>query len=105
MDTRFKPGFDERRNTQGRPKGVPNKKAEKIRQQIAKFLEGKTPELVTLWKALGDPKTRPAARERLAFFERLLRHVLPAPKTGDILEDMSEQDMDKLIDYLRKNLN
>ena len=105
MSTQFKAGFDERRNYQGRPKGVPNKKAEKIRSQIAKFLEGRTPELLKLWQELEDQKTRPAAREKLAFFEKLIKHVLPAPKTGDILEDMTDRDLDKLADYLRKNMN
>ena len=105
MDTQFKTGFDERRNYQGRPKGVPNKKAEKIRQQIAKFLEGRTPELPRLWQELDDQSKRPAAREKLAFFDKLLKHVLPPAKTGDILEDMTDQDLDKLIDHLKKSLN
>ena len=105
MSPQFKPGYDERRNYKGRPKGVGNKRIEKIRAQLAKFLEGKTPELVKLWRELDDPKARAGAREKLAVFERLLKHVLPQPKTGDLLEDMTEQDLDKLINHLKKQLD
>jgi hypothetical protein len=105
MGTQFKSGFDERRNYKGRPKGKPNKSVEDIREKLREFLRGQVPELGKIFKQLKDDRTRAGAREQLAIIERMIKHVLPPPPPENLLDGMSDQDLDTLIAYLQKRMN
>ena len=105
MSPQFKPGFDERRNYKGRPKGKPNKSVEDIREKLKEFLRGQIPRLEQIFKQLKDDKTRPGAREQLAIIEKMFKHVMPPPPPENLLDGLSDQDLDKLIDHLKKSLN
>jgi hypothetical protein len=85
-------------NRNGRPKGSANRAAEELRRLLHTFIEGKMPELERIWQQLD-------AKEKLGFLDRMLKHTLPAPKTGDMLDDLSDNDLDKLIERLRKTVN
>ena len=97
MSTKFKKGSDPRRNTKGRPAGVPNQATKQIRELISNFLNKNLPDLQAEYEKLD-------AKEKLMFFERLLRHVLPPVPPENLLEGMSDEDLEKLVKHLRREL-
>ena len=96
MAQKFKKGVDPRRNTEGRPKGKPNRTTEQLRKMLQTFVEGKTDELEMIWKQL-EPK------DKANFLNQLLRHTLPAPVQD--ISQFSEDDIDLLINRLRQQQN
>lgn len=87
---------DPRINRKGRPKGSPNKTVEEVRAMVQRFVENNLETLQEDFEQL-EPK------DKLAFFERLLKHVLPSPITS--LEQLSENDLDVLLQRLRTQSN
>ncbi len=83
---------DPRINRKGRPKGSPNKTVEEVRGLVQQFVENNLETLQADFEQL-EPK------DRLLFIERLLKHVLPSPIAS--LEQLSEQDLDILLDKLK----
>ena len=81
-------------NPSGRPKGKKNRGTEEMRSIIRKFISGNIDQVQSDFTSL-DPK------DRLILFERLLRHVLPAPV--DELERLSDEDLDRMIEKLKKD--
>jgi hypothetical protein len=84
---------DPRINRKGRPKGSPNKTVEEVRGLVQQFVENNLETLQADFEQL-EPK------DRLLFIERLLKHVLPSPIAS--LEQLSEADLDILLDKLKK---
>ena len=82
-------------NPAGRPKGAPNKTTEEIRTMLQDFITANIESLQADFQAM-EPK------ERLSFFERLLKHILPAPLPE--LERLTDEQLDELIEKL-KNQN
>lgn len=87
----FKPN-DKRINRAGRKKGVPNKSTEELRKMLHEFVSANIETLQADFDLL-EPK------DRLAFVERLLKHILPAPITS--LSQLSEEDLDLLLEKLK----
>ena len=83
---------DPRINRKGRPKGSPNKTVEEVRGLVQQFVENNLETLQADFEQL-EPK------DRLMFIERLLKHVLPSPIAS--LEQLSEQDLDILLEKLK----
>lgn len=96
----FKKGYDERRNTAGRPRGTGNKDVETIRRKLREFLYSKIPELTTIYKDLQNEKKRPGAKEQIAMIEKIMKHVMPTPV--DELMKLSDKDLDKIIEKLKE---
>jgi hypothetical protein len=84
---------DPRINRKGRPKGSPNKSVEEVRNLVQQFVENNLETLQADFEQL-EPK------DRLMFIEKLLKHVLPNPIVS--LEQLSESDLDILLDKLKK---
>lgn len=84
---------DPRINRKGRPKGSPNKSVEEVRNLVQQFVENNLETLQADFEQL-EPK------DRLTFIEKLLKHVLPNPIVS--LEQLSESDLDILLDKLKK---
>jgi hypothetical protein len=95
-ETKFKPGHDPRRNTKGRPKGKQNKSTEQIRQALQLFI---TKNLSGLQTDFNELET---ARERLAFIEKLIKHVLPPPLQP--LEKLTEEQITDIINQLKQGM-
>jgi hypothetical protein len=84
---------DPRINRKGRPKGSPNKTIEEVRGLIQQFVESNLETLQSDFEQL-------ESKDRLLFIERLLKHILPSPIAS--LEQLSENDLDLLLDKLKK---
>jgi len=88
---------DERINRNGRPPGA-SVEVKLIRAAIVDILSENLP------KIRADIKTLKPV-ERLNFIEKLLRLTLPPVPPENFLEGLSDQDLDKLINYLKTELN
>ena len=88
----FKPGYDPRRNLNGRPKGKSNKSADALRDKLRKFIED------NYWTIQQD-FDQMGSKERLVFVERLLKHILPPPLQE--LDRLTDDQLDELITRLK----
>jgi hypothetical protein len=86
---------DPRINRAGRKKDVPNKSTEELRRLLHEFVSANIETLQADIDLL-EPK------DRLAFVERLLKHILPAPITS--LDQLSETDLDILLKKLKNSV-
>lgn len=84
---------DPRINKKGRPVGSKNRSIEQLRMALFDFVNNNMETIQKDFDAL-EPK------DRLAFLERLLKHVLPPMVTS--LEQLSENDLDILLDALKR---
>jgi hypothetical protein len=85
-------------NPNGRPKGIPNKSTNDLRQWIADFIEGQREQIVMDWQQL-EPK------ERLQMFEKLMRFVLPTLQATTLQTDferMTDEQIDRIIEELKQ---
>jgi hypothetical protein len=85
-------------NPNGRPKGVPNKSTNDLRQWVGEFIEGQREQIVKDWQAL-EPK------DRIIMFEKLMRFVLPTLQATTLQTDfdkMTDAELDYIIDGLKK---
>lgn len=74
----------------GRPAGKPNKTTDELRTMVQNFIDDNLPTLQTDFDSL-------EAKDRLAFIERLLKHVLPPP-----LSELDRLTPDQLNDLYEK---
>jgi len=79
-------------NPNGRKKGVPNKSTTELRELLHLFVEENIEELQRTFSML-EPW------QKLTFFERMLKMVLPPPITD--IEKLSDSDLEKLIERLK----
>lgn len=77
----------------GRPRGAKGKTPEQIRQLLQSFIEANISTLQAEFNKLSSDK-------KLIFFEKLLSHCLPKPLTE--LERLSDDDLQRIIDKLKK---
>ncbi len=87
-------------NPAGRKKGTPNKLTADLRQRINEVLENNWQNIEADIKAL-EPK------DRLMFIEKLLKYTLPTLQATSLnvdFEKLSDEQLDKIIDELKKNL-
>ena len=78
-------------NPGGRPAGKPNRSTEELRGIVQSFVEANIENLQNDFDAL-EPK------DRLAFIERMFKHLLPPPLT---LERLSDGDLSRMIEALK----
>ena len=88
---------DSRINKAGRPKGSPNRTTEELRSLLKQFIDSNLDQLQADFDKL-DPK------DRLAFLDRIIKHVLPPVPPENLLEGMSDEDLEKLVKHLRREL-
>jgi len=79
-------------NPTGRPKGIPTKSTDELRKFVHSFLDDNRETLQSDFDKL-EPK------DRLAFYERLLKQVLPAPLHD--LERLTDTQLDEVINRLK----
>ena len=84
---------ESRINRRGRTPGTPNKSTNELRLLVQDFIECNFDTLQKSFDKLDD-------MQKLNFFEKLLKHVLPAPLTE--LERLSEEQLDVLIQKLKQ---
>ncbi len=84
----FKKGEDTRRNTAGRPKGSENRSNKAIRDALRAFITLNMDQLQKDFNAL-------ESWQRLTLFERLIKHVLPAPLQP--IERLTEDEFNELV--------
>ena len=89
---------DKRINRAGRPKGTPNRTTEQIRGMIEDFISKNLKDIQKEYDKL-------EGKDKLVFLERLLKHAIPPPPPENLLEGMSDTDLDLLINYLQKRMN
>ena len=82
-------------NANGRPPGSKNKNPEQIRAALLKFVQDNIAQVTKDFQELD-------AKERLNFFEKIVRHVLPAPTS---FEQLSETQLEQLHTYLLKKFS
>jgi hypothetical protein len=87
---------DPRINRAGRPKG--SGKSEKIRTMVTQILEENLPDIR---KELQNMK----GKDKLVFIRDLLKYVIAPAQPGSLLDNMSDEDTEKLIAYLRKEVH
>jgi len=86
-------------NPEGRPKGSSNETTI-LRNRIFEILDhGFTVEKIIVDLAALKPA------ERLHILEKLIKHVLPSPAPENLLEGMTEEDLDTLIMHLKRKMN
>jgi len=83
-------------NPNGRPKGKPNRSTEELRKVLHNFIDTNIEMLQADFDSL-EPK------DRLNYLEKLLAHVLPKPITS--LDQLSESDLDILLERLKNQSN
>lgn len=85
-------------NPNGRPKGVPNKTTNDLRQWVGDFIDGQREQIVKDWQAL-EPK------DRIMMFEKLMRYCLPTLQSTTLQTDfdrMSDVELDHIINELKQ---
>jgi hypothetical protein len=83
-------------NPNGRPKGIPNKITNDLRQWVGEFIDGQREQIVRDWQAL-EPK------DRIMMFEKLIRFVLPTLQATTLQTDF-ERLPDDQLDYIINEL-
>jgi len=83
-------------NPNGRPKGIPNKSTNDLRQWVGEFIDGQREQILKDWQAL-EPK------DRIMMFEKLMRFVLPTLQATTLQTDF-EQLTDNELDYIIEEL-
>ncbi|MBZ4676375.1 MAG: hypothetical protein JG782_994 [Anaerophaga sp.] len=85
-------------NPRGRPKGTKNKSTNEIKGLIQDFISRNLDDLQTQYSQL-EPK------DKLIFFERILKYVLPQQRDVNQtinFKELSDEEMDMLINKLTK---
>ena len=92
--SKFKKG--ESGNPRGRPPG---------QSQQVKALRVKIYDLVeTNLETFQSEFNKLTGREKFQALDRLLKHLLPPPPSENLLDGLSDQDLDRLISYLKENI-
>ena len=87
---------DPRINRSGRPKGSPNKNTDEIRTMLQNFVSDNIERLQADFDEL-------ETKDRLHFFERLFKYILPAPLNE--LERLTDEQLDDIINRLKNKSN
>ena len=90
----FKKGVDPRRNTKGRPKGQKNRTTEQVRGLIQQFIEDNIDDIQADYNAL-------EGKDRLQFFEKLLKHILPQPL--HVVDALTDEDFERLLARIKED--
>ena len=83
-------------NPNGRPKGIPNKSTNDLRQWVGEFIDGQREQILQDWQSL-EPK------DRTMMFEKLMRFVLPTLQATSLKTDF-ENYTDAQLDYIIEGL-
>lgn len=79
-------------NPKGRKKGTPNRTTDQIREAVKCFIDANFDTIQKDFELL-EPK------DRLAFFERMLKHILPPPLNE--LEKLTDEQLDEVVNRLK----
>ena len=85
-------------NPNGRPKGIPNKSTNDLRQWVGEVIDGQREQIVSDWQTL-EPK------DRIIMFEKLMRFVLPTLQATTLQTDfdrMTDGQLDYIIEELKQ---
>jgi hypothetical protein len=82
-------------NRAGRPPGS-TARVNELRERISQVID----ECYDIDQIKADLKELKPV-ERLNLLDKLLKHVLPGPPPENLLDGMSEPDLDRLINYLK----
>lgn len=88
-------------NPNGRPKGIPNKSTNDLRQWVGDFIDGQREQILQDWQAL-EPK------DRIMMFEKLMRFVLPTLQATTLQTDfdrMTDDQLDRIIFELKQEIS
>lgn len=75
-------------NPNGRPKGVPNKTTNDLRQKVTELLENN-------WEKIQEDIDDLEPRDRLAFIEKLLNYSLPKLRSQDLSINKDNEEQEK----------
>jgi len=89
------PGKGRTNNPKGKPKGAVNRTTRELREAMTAFIDTNIDKLQKDFDSL-EPK------DRLAFFEKALRLVLPPPPDPS---NLTESQLLEIIDYLKSKRN
>lgn len=90
----FKKG--ESGNPKGKPKGAKNRTSEEIRALLLEFIDCNIETMQLEFNKLDG-------KDKLLFIEKLLKHILPPMVVS--LNQLTEMDLDRLIEKLRSEQN
>ncbi len=93
--SKFKKG--ESGNPGGRPPGQ-SEKVKELRDKITKLVDSN-------FETLQSEFDKMNGKDKFHALDRLLKFVLPPPIGENILDSLSDADLDKLISYLRRQIN
>jgi hypothetical protein len=88
-------------NPSGRPKGIPNKSTNDLRQWLTDFVNDQRDQIVNDWQCL-EPK------DRIVMFEKLMRFVLPTLQATTLQTDferLTDKQLDHVINELKNSIN
>lgn len=89
------PGKGRTNNPKGKPKGAVNRTTRELREAMTAFIDTNIDKLQKDFDSL-EPK------DRLTFFEKALRLVLPPPPDPS---NLTESQLLEIIDYLKSKRN
>lgn len=85
----------------GRPKGTPNKITADLRDWLSNFIDENKNQILHDWKAL-------EAKDRIAYFEKLLKYVLPTLQATTVTTEydrLTDDQLDQIIYELKNNID
>lgn len=85
-------------NPNGRPKGSPNRSTRQIRDAIALFVDKNIDKIQKEFNLM-EPK------DKLMFFERVLRYVIPVKKEVLNVDAMTDSEVERLAAELIAQMN
>ena len=88
---------DKNINRSGRPVGS-SERVQKIRDKLLDLIDEN-------YDSMKLEFGKFSAKDKFLILDKLLRYVMPSPEPINILDAMTEKDLDRLIDHLKKQIH